>query len=47
MDADKADIPTAPITSTGILAMLCARTVSDLTVLKLHLVATSYTPAIP
>jgi hypothetical protein len=46
MDADNADIPTAQITNISILPMLCARTASDLTVLKLHLVVTSYTPVI-
>jgi len=46
MDVDNADIPTTQITSTGTLRKLCARTASDMTVLKLQLVVTSYKPAI-
>jgi hypothetical protein len=30
-----------------IVPKLCARTASDMTVLKLHLIATSYSPATP
>ena len=47
VDVDNADIPTTQITSTGTLRKFCARTASDMTVLKLQLVATSYKPAIP
>lgn len=47
MDVDNADIPTTHITSTGTLRKLCARTASEMTVLKLQVVVTSYKPAIP